>query len=564
MPQSVLSLERVVSLLPAPVSDAALDDLLFASKAEVDGREGDALTLSVTPDRLDLLSEGGLALYLAGVLEVAHGIPRTEPPSPLSPPPRIEVDPSVDPIRPWIAAALVRSPSGSGLDAGTLTEAIRFQELLDGSVGRNRRAASLGIYPWERITPPVRYAEEPLSQVRFVPLDGEEELSAERFFREHPLAARYGAFGRSGERCLVLRDQAGEVLSLPPILNGRAAGEARPGDRALLLESTGTQERSVRESLGLLLVVFAARGWTVEPVEICRPGRAVDSGRSVVSPRTVELPSALVRDVLGDSLPSSEVERRLSRTRLSPRPREGGWQVGVPPWRPDLQCPVDLAEDVVLAAALTPEHGIVPPSRSLGRRLPEVRFRRTVATYLLGLGFAAPHTPVLVSESRVAQVGGPEPIRMHNPVSSEFAFLRDRLLLSHLDVLEHNTRHAYPQRFAEVAPVVVRDPNAEAGGATRYHASLIVASETAGFADAAALVDYLLRRFDIGSVREPTELPATIPGRAARCRVAGEPVAELGELQPGILTDLGVPVPVAWAEVDLTALWPFARRRDTA
>jgi phenylalanyl-tRNA synthetase beta chain len=182
---------------------------------------------------------------------------------------------------------------------------------------------------------------------------------------------------------------------------------------------------------------------------------------------------------------------------------------------------------------------------------------------LIGLGFAAPHTPLLVSLPSVTRAGGPEPIRVRNPVSNEFAFVRDRLLLSHLDVLVHNTRHAYPQRFAEVGPVVVRDPAAEAGAATRYHAGLVVAEPSAGFAEAAALVDYLLRRLDVGAVREPIELPSTIPGRAARARVAGEAVAEMGELHPRILAELGVPVPVAWAELDLSALWPLVTRRDT-
>jgi phenylalanyl-tRNA synthetase beta subunit len=130
-------------------------------------------------------------------------------------------------------------------------------------------------------------------------------------------------------------------------------------------------------------------------------------------------------------------------------------------------------------------------------------------------------------------------------------------------VLAHNTRHAYPQRFAEVAPVLVRDPAAEAGATTRYHAGLVIADESAGFADAAALVEYLLRRLDVAAVREPLELPATIPGRAARARLAGETVAEMGEVHPEILTALGVPVPVAWAELDLSALWPLVARRDT-
>jgi phenylalanyl-tRNA synthetase beta subunit len=91
----------------------------------------------------------------------------------------------------------------------------------------------------------------------------------------------------------------------------------------------------------------------------------------------------------------------------------------------------------------------------------------------------------------------------------------------------------------------------------------MIASDTAGFADAAALVDYLLRSVDVLAVREPAEIPGTVPGRVARARLAGETVAEMGEIHPALLADLGVPVPVAWAEVDLTALFPLLGRRDT-
>jgi phenylalanyl-tRNA synthetase beta subunit len=167
-----------------------------------------------------------------------------------------------------------------------------------------------------------------------------------------------------------------------------------------------------------------------------------------------------------------------------------------------------------------------------------------------------------VSEATVARVAGSAPLHLRNPVSAEFAFLRDRLLLSHLDVLAHNTRHGYPQRFGEVAPVVVAAPGSETGGETRYHAGLMVASEDAGFAEAASIVEYLLRTVDVVGVREPADIPGTIPGRAARARLTGETVAELGEIAPALLSELGVPVPVAWAEVDLTAIWPLVARLD--
>ncbi len=557
MPRAVLRRDRVIALLPNPISDSALEDALFASKAEVEAQDADSLTISATPDRLDLLSEGGLALHLQGVTGVASGIPRYAPARARRLVAEIEVDPSVDPVRPAIAGFVVRAPDDAGLDAGTLEEAVRFQELIHATVGRDRRAASLGIYPLDRLVPPFRYAAEPLDAVSFVPLDGSVEIPADRFFRDHPMAARYGPLGRSGNRCLTLRDAEGTILSLPPILNGRAGGEARPGDRRLFIESTGVRDRPVRESLGLLSVVFVARRWTVEPVAVRGPGPLAGDGRSIVTSHEIVLPSSTLQGLAGVRYPPAEVRRRLEQVRLSVRARSGGWCVEAPPWRPDLLTAVDAAEEVILAQALRPEDGIVPPSRTRGRRLPETLFRRRFASALLGLGFAAPFTSILVSEATVRRVPGATPIRLVNPVSAEFAYVRDRLLLSHMEVLGRNTRHGYPQRFAEVAPVIVRDASAEPGAATRYHAGAILAQEGAGFADAASLADYLLRTVDAGSVREPAEVPGTISGRSARVRVAGEPVGEVGEIRPEVLAGIGVPVPVAWMELDLTALGPL-------
>jgi len=563
VPTSVLSRSRLLELLDPTVSTERLEAALFASKAEATFGSGDELEVSATPDRLDLLCEGGLALHLQGALGLQGGGVRLRRGRPSAEPLRIEVDPSVAPLRPEIAGLVVRAPGGRPLDAALLAEAVRFQELLHATVGRDRRAMSLGIYPARRLTSPVRYALESYAGLSFTPLDADAPVPVGRFFEEHPMAQRYGVLGRAGDRCLTLRDAEGRVLSLPPVLNDRSRGEASVGDRTLLLEATGTKARAVAEGLGLLLVVFAARGWSVRPVPVAGPGDASSDGQAVLTPPPRTLPAAVLEGLWGGGLASADVAERLRRARLGSRRVRGGWRVSVPPWRPDLLAAVDVAEDVILAGGLSAEDGLLPPSVGRGRRRPDAPFPRAIAELLLGLGFAQPLTTVLVSDVAAARLDPLGPIRLVNPVSREYAVVRDRLLLSHLEVLAKNTRHRYPQRFAEVAPVVVRAPAAESGGETRLHAGLVLAAEGAGFADAAATVDYLLRALDVGSVREPAQLPGTIPGRAARVRVAGEAVAELGEIHPRLLVELGVPVPAAWAELDLTALGPLVGRHET-
>src|SRR4029077_17968099 len=97
----------------------------------------------------------------------------------------------------------------------------------------------------------------------------------------------------------------------------------------------------------------------------------------------------------------------------------------------------------------------------------------------------------------------------------------------------------------------------------RYSAAFVRAGEGAGFAHAAARVDAILRAFGALGVREPAEIPGLIPGRAAVLRVAGEPLAEMGEIHPRVLEAERIPVPVDYGEIDLTALWPMVRRSET-
>ena len=563
MPQSVLSANRVLELIGQPLGRQELEERLFRSKAELSDWTEDALTIEVTPDRLDLLSEGGLALFLQGVMGLKKGpVPFAELPPTLDRPAAL-VAASVSTIRPYLAGAVLMAPPGVALDAGLFAEAIRFQEMLHVTIGFDRRAASLGLYAWDRLKPPIRYALEPVDGVHFHPLDGPSEIEGTRFFAEHPMAQKYGRMGRSNGECLTLRDAEDQILSLPPILNGRTAGEVRLGDRTILLESTGTRAIRVEESVGLMMLPFVARGWAVQPLRVEYPDHA-ESGVDWVSPRRLPFTASTLQELTGLTLSDGQVEEFLAQARLGGSKAADGWWVETPPWRPDLQTSVDLTEEILVVRGIAPEEALLPPSATRGRRLAETRFRRHVRRLLLGLGFVELRNTVLVPNRLTTLLGRSSAILVVNPVSELFSRVRDSLQISLMSSLEHNVRYSYPQQYSDVGPVVVPDAKDPSGGGTRWHAGAVLAGERAGFADAAAWVDYLLGAFGALGVREPAELPGTIPGRAARLRIAGEVVAEVGEIAPAVLNELKLPMAVAWGEVDLTALWPLVRRTETA
>jgi phenylalanyl-tRNA synthetase beta chain len=562
VPQSVLSANRVLELLAQPLEREGLEEQLFRSKAELTDWTEDALTIEVTPDRLDMLSEGGLALFLQGALGLRKGpAPLVEPPATLDRPAAL-VEAAVSTIRPYLAGAVLTAPPGVALDAGLFAEAIRFQEVLHATIGLDRRAASLGLYAWERLKPPVRYTLEPVDGVRFHPLDGLAEVDGPKFFAEHPMAQKYGRLGRTNGECLTLRDADDQLLSLPPILNGRTAGEVRIGDRALLLESTGTRAVRVEESVGLMLLPFVARGWAVQSLRVEYPDHA-ESGVGWIAPRRLPFTASTLQDLTGLSLPDNEVEEYLAQARLGGAKAPDGWWVEIPPWRPDLQTSVDLTEEILVARGISSEEALLPPSATRGRQLAETRFRRTVRRLLLGLGYVELRNPVLVPDRLVTLLGNSSAISVVNPVSELFSRVRDSLQISLMGSLERNVRYSYPQQYSDVGPVVVRDSTEPSGGRTRWHAGVVLAGERSGFADAASWVDYVLGAFGALGVREPAELPGTTPGRAARLRIAGEVISEMGEIAPSVLTELKIPVAVAWAELDLTALWPLVRRSET-
>jgi phenylalanyl-tRNA synthetase beta chain len=552
MARAILSSSRLFSLLGRTLSPEELGETLFRTKVEL-GKFGDGtVEVEVNPDRLDLLDEGGLAWEVQGALGTARGLPYGPGLEPL-PGVEVRVNPSVAPLRPDIVMAVAVAPSGAkGLEAGDLEELIRFQELLHATTGRKRVSASLGLYPLERLHPPFHYVLEPAEAVRFVPLGSSAPTGAAEFYATHPMAKEFGELGRRDDLVLTLRDDARAVLSLPPVLNAAGEGELRSGDRQVLIEATGTRAARVREMVGYMLVPFLARGWSVHRVPVHGP-TGTDDGKAVVEPRAVPTTLSAISSVLGVRLTAPEVEKALLSSRLGVRREAGSIVALVPPWRPDILSGVDLSEEVAIARGFTTFLPVLPPSPTVGRRLPVRVFREKVGRAMLGLGFQEMRTQVLISASSIERFAPPgEALALRNPISSELSRVRPFLRASLLDAFSRNTGSGYPQLIFEIGDVVVRDGASDTGTRTEVHLGVAEAGEGGGFARVAGIAEHLFGLLGLRPSREPAESMGSIPGRVAKLRIAGETVALLGEVHPSALTELKVPVPVGWLEVDLT------------
>lgn len=558
MPQAKLSTKTLGALTSLPADRTEMEDLLFRTKLELVSTTEEQTTVEVTHDRLDLMSESGVAGLIHGLRTGKRLMDYDCQFDPL-PGMEIRVSQSVKEMRGAIAAAVVKAPGGTTMDEGLLGELIAFQELLHATLGSDRRRASIGLYPLRLLKPPFVFSTENPKEVRFTPLKTEGfqkgEVDGEIFLKSHPMARKYGHLGASPTRMLTLRDSAGNLLSAPPILNSSGHGEISSQDSEVLIESTGTSMQTARHMVGYMLLPFAMRRWMVSPVSTHEAGSR-DEGVTVVRSRDVAISPSYASSLLGRDIPGPEAMAALTSSGFKVREGRDQLTVEVPPWRPDILGEVDLVEDVAIAIGLKAFEPISGKDLTHGHRSAVSRFNSRFLEVMIGMGYQEMHTPVLLPTALSRKLGdmGSE-ISLVNPISDEFAVVRPSLLPGLAIALSANTGERYPQHLFEISDVVRKDSQSESGTATYTHLGAVDAGEGAGLSRSLSLGERVLRAAGMVSVREATSAPGSISGRVAAFKFAGEVVAKAGELHPELLSDLKIQEPVGWLEVDLSMLW---------
>jgi phenylalanyl-tRNA synthetase beta chain len=270
------------------------------------------------------------------------------------------------------------------------------------------------------------------------------------------------------------------------------------------------------------------------------------------------------------------------------------WDVTPPSWRPDLQRPVDLVEEVVRLEGYSGLPVTVPRAPA-GSGLTRVqRQRRRAGRALAAAGFTeVVSVPFVAAEAADRLQLGPgdarrPSVRLANAVSDEEPWLRSTLLPGLLAALTRNVGRGFPDvALFEIGPVFRRRADQAAMPALTAgvrpseselaqleqalpdqppHAGGVLAGRwerpgwwgpgrAAGWADAVEAARTVLGA--VGgevSVVAATDVAPWHPGRCAALSVAGEVVGHAGELHPRVVEALGLPARTAAFEVSLAGL----------
>jgi phenylalanyl-tRNA synthetase beta chain len=569
MPKIEVNENLFFSLLGRRCGKEELDEILTGAKAELDewieGRAGGGdedrvikIELNDT-NRPDLWSTAGLARQLrlrAGGKRPEYGFFSREG-APKAAKRMVLVEASVKGPRPFLAGFVV---TGAPISDALLKDMIQTQEKLCWNFGRRRRMISMGLYRTAIIKWPVVYKAVDPKSVKFVPLQGDRAMDLREILAEHPKGREYGFILENEPLHPLLTDSEGSVLSYPPIINSADLGAVQVGDRELFIELTGTDLPSLTLAASIIACDFADAGFTVEPVAVRYP-YDTPFGREVVFPYYFQAPvsveAAKVSRLLGRSFTVQAIVEALGLMGCATGSHGQYVTVYPPEYRNDFLHPVDIIEDVMMGKGMAFFEPERPRDFTIGRLSTVEVFSRRVKGILVGLGCQEMIYNYLGSGKDFVErmgVDGSSAVRISNPMSENFEYLRDSPLPSLLGSESVSSRAAYPHRIFEVGKVAFRDAAENHGVSTRQRLGLLSAHAGADYNEIASHVStimyFLGREYSV----EESEDPRFIPGRRADLLYKGKKAGIFGEVHPRVLEAWGIGMPCAAAELDVESL----------
>jgi len=520
--------------LPKKVEE--LDEVLSSVKGEVKLFNEQEVHVEIgDTNRPDLWNVEGLARALQGFLKVETGL--REYTLAASSGVEVHVDPRLKDIRPYIACTVVKNPK---LSDAAIRGIMQFQDKLDQTYGRRRRRASIGLYDFSLVTPPIRYGVAKPREISFAPLGFEEKMTLEEILQRHPKGLEYGHIIRGHNDWPILMDSEDKVLSFPPIINSNDVGRVMEGTQDVLIEVTGTAHETVLNTLTAVALSLVDREGKIHSAEVHYPYGRI---REIVTPqlktRIIETSMEHINKVLDLKLEPREAVELLERGGFDVKKVEGGTLiVEVPCYRMDIMHPIDLVEDIAIAYGYDHIKPKWPQLPTIGGLTAQEQFCDVVREIMLGLGFQEVLTFTMTSpENLFAKMNlkTEKVVEVANPKILTLTCLRSWLLPSLMEFLSHNTHVEYPQRIFEVGYAVVFDKERENQTRDVKKLACVSIHPNANFTEIKSITDALFLNLGVKYDLEESEHKSFIQGRTGKVLINGKEIGVMGEIHPRVL-----------------------------
>jgi len=522
-----------------------LKDRISYLGTDLDSITDNEIEVEIFPNRPDMLSVQGFARAFSSFIGVKTGLRDFKVKDSKE---KVIIDKSVNKVRPYTACAIVK---GIKYDDEKIIEVIQVQEKLHVTYGRNRRKVAIGIYPFEKIKPPIRYLAKRPDKIKFRPLEFPRELTGRQILSTHQTGKDYGHLLEGKEMYPIFIDANDQILSMPPIVNSHTTGKISKDTKDVFVECSGFDFAVLQKCLNMIVTAMADMGGQVCSMTLEYPNKKYVTPD--LKPQEMKVDLSYINKLLGLNLTEKQLKTLLENMGYGYKNKK----VLIPAYRSDILHQNDLAEDLAIAYGYDNFEPEIPNVSTIGQEDPFEVFRNKIADILIGLGLLEVNTYNLTNKEIQCKMMNTnmDLIELSNSLSAEYDVLRAWVAPSMLDIFKNNKHHDYPQKIFGTGTVFKKNNKTDTNIEENERLAVALSSDTADFTGIKQILDYLMRQIGCDYKIQETEHPSFIPGRVGRVIVKGKKVAYIGEIAPIVLENFSLEMPVVVFELNLTELF---------
>ena len=564
MPTINVNKRDLENLVNMSLSDKTIEDKFPMMGVEVEeifeeikeDKKEKIIQFSINPDRPYYLSVEGLARGFRGFMGIDKGMPKYDVYES-----DVEVFVEDVRLRPYCAFAIVKNVI---VDDLVLESIINLQEKLHWTIGRDRKKIAIGIHDFDKVAPPFYYKEIKGDELKFEPLGHDVEMTPEEILQKHEKGIKY-AHLIADDKYPIILDKDGNVLSMPPIINGNLT-KVTTETRNLLIDITGTDKNAVENTLNILVSAFADRGGTIYSVKLVNSNNKNKKDTIIypdLTPKVEELSPEFINKRLGLNLNPGEIITSLRKARMDAEYNyeKNNMIVKIPAYRVDILHKVDFTEEVAIHYGYDKFTGKFPNVATIGEKYPLEKKFDFIRDVMVGYGFfevmnlTLSNQDVLFKKMKI-DVDDNEYVEVLKPASIEHRVVRPSILPLLLETLYINKHNELPQKIFEVGDCVVIDETDESSYTKCKNVGKIafaIIHPNANFNELKSYAEGLLREMDINYKLENYDHPSFIGGRCARIINADteKAIGYFGELHPEVILNFDLEHPVVGFEMEI-------------
>ncbi len=546
MPTVNINRKVLERLIGKKLSTEELKDRISMLGTDLESIDDEEIIVEIFPNRPDLLSEQGFGRALSSFVGVNTGLKRY---SVKKSGYKVFVAKDMKEVRPYTVCAIVKNLK---LNDEKIRELIQIQEKLHITFCRKRKKAAIGIYPLEKIKMPIYFEARKPEDIIFKPLEANKEMTAKQILEQHPTGIEYRHLVKDLKKYAIFRDAEKNILSFTPIINSHHTGKIVDTTKEAFIEVSGFDLNTNIYVLNILVCALADMGADIYSMEVVYPDK------TLITPdltyRKMKIDLSFINKWLGLELNEKELKRLLEKMGFGYEDK----LVLIPAYRSDIIHQVDLAEDIAIAYGYEKFIPEIPKKATTGHEDQFEKFRKKVSYLLSGLNMLETSSYYISNKEtqfKRMKLDEKDCVEIGNSKSEEYSLMRYTLLSNLLNILKENTHNEYPQNLFETGYVFRLDSKEETGVKETCNIAAILCNNDVDYTKIRQVLDYLFRSLGLKYEIKETSHPSFIQGRVGKVLFEGKEIGILGEINPEVLDNFGVEMPVVGMELDLNIIF---------